>query len=319
MRILDSRRRKATAAAVVATVALVSAIALAGGGDGDHGDTSSADLSTHGDPLDAPDAAADNTSLRSSAEAEDAVQRVEREPDALEKAVISTGNVALRSKDVEQAAFDVQQVVDTYLGEVTDQKTNTDTKGAVRHVRMVLRIPSEDFAAAFADLQDVADLTSSSSTSEDVTTQVIDTRVRIRAQRRSIARIEVLLDRAESIRDIVLIEAQLTRRQAALDSLEQQQAYLQDQTSMATITVSIERTPAKATMQHKDDDGFVAGLADGWDALGDFGTAVATRTGQVLPFAGLLLVIGLPLLALIRLLRRRGPVKLDQPAAPSAP
>ena len=49
-----------------------------------------------------------------------------------------------------------------------------------------------------------------------------------------------LLDRAQNLRDIVLIESELTRRQADLDSLEHQSAYLADQTSLATITVDID-------------------------------------------------------------------------------
>ena len=62
--------------------------------------------------------------------------------------------------------------------------------------RMVLRIPVEDFDTAMAALEKVAQLESSSRNSEDVTTEVIDTKVRIRAQAESLRRVEVLLARA---------------------------------------------------------------------------------------------------------------------------
>jgi hypothetical protein len=175
----------------------------------------------------------------------------------------------------------------------------------VRTTRLVLRIPSSGFADAFAELEQMADLMSSSSTAEDVTTEVIDTRVRIRAQRRSLRRVEVLLDRAQTIRDIVAIEAQLTRRQADLDSLEQRLAFLEDQTSMSTVTVNIERTPEEPKEDEEDEAGFLAGLSSGWKALGAFGTAVATVTGAVLPFAAVLLVLAGPVLILLRRSRRR--------------
>jgi len=235
--------------------------------------------------------------------------------EAMEKAVISTGNVQLHSNDVEKAAFDVQALVDEYGGEVTDRETNTDDKGEVRMARLVLRIPAKDFQAAFTDLEKVADLTKSTSTSEDVTTQVIDNKVRIRAQRRSLRRVEVLLDRALSIRDIVSIEAQLTRRQANLDSLEQQQAYLQDQTTLSTITVNIQRTPDEPDKKEKKDDdaGFLSGLDAGWTALVVFGTGLATLTGALLPWAVVLLVLGGPLWLLLRRLRRRTPTPAPTP------
>ena len=94
----------------------------------------------------------------------------------MERAIISKGNVQLQSNDVEKAVFDVQALVDKVGGEVTDRETNTDDEGDVRMARLVLRIPAKSLSDAFGELEkiEVADLTSSSSTSEDVTTQVID-------------------------------------------------------------------------------------------------------------------------------------------------
>lgn len=295
-----STRRTAAAASLAALMALAACASGSGG------DESSADA---GSVAEMP-APAEGEANRDAVMADTAGRDVPE----MEKAIISTGNVALESKDVEQAAFDVQQVVDEYGGDITDHKTNTDDEGEVRHARMVIRVPADNFHAAFADLEQAADLTSSSSTSEDVTTQVIDNQVRIRAQRRSIQRIEVLLDRAQSIRDIMAIETQLTRRQADLDSLEQRQAYLQDQTSLSTITVSIERTPEKQETEEEDESGFLAGLSDGWDGLKAFGTWVGERTGNLLPFAGIGLLIGVPAWLLVRGAVRRRP---KAPAASS--
>ena len=78
-----------------------------------------------------------------------------------------------------------------------------------------------------------------------MTTQVLDIDVRVEAQQRSIDRIQVLFDHATTIKDIVSIEGELSRRQADLASLEAQQNYLADQTSMSTITLAIERTPTE--------------------------------------------------------------------------
>ena len=241
--------------------------------------------------------------------AEGSAPREEAEPDGLQPAIIYKGSVALRSKDVEKAAFDVQAVADQYGGQVTDRKTTTDDDGEARFARMVLRIPAADFDEAFAELEEVADLQESSANSEDVTTQMIDNQVRIRAQRRSLQRVEVLLDRAQSIRDIVAIEAQLTRRQADLDSLEQRQAYLRDQTTLSTIVVNVERTEEEPeTKPEQDDDGFLSGLSAGWDALRTVGTALATTAGALLPFAVVLTLLGIPAWVLVRRTRRRGPV-----------
>ena len=230
----------------------------------------------------------------------------------LQTSLINTGNVSLRSDDVDQATFDVQKIVDKYRGQIANSSTSNNTatkdgeKAETRFVRMTLRVPAANFTKTFEELKQVAERVSADSTSEDVTTQVIDTEVRIRAQERSLKRIEVLLDRATDIGDIVNIESELTRRQADLDSLKQQQTYLADQTSLSTITVSIELdkdAKKKAKKDDTDDTGFLSGLKGGWDAMITVGTAAATVTGAVLPFAGLALLIGLPAWVLIR--RRR--------------
>ena len=221
------------------------------------------------------------------------------------RAVISTGTVSLRSKDVGQARFDVQKVVDAHRGEISDEQTATDLEGRIDRSRLVIRVPSQFFDEVMNELGEVAELRSAKRTSEDVTTQVIDIGVRVRAQEKSLERIELLLARAQSLRDIIAIESQLTSRQAELDSLKAQQAYLADQTSLSTVTVFLERTE-KAAPVEKDEAGFLAGLERGWDALGKAATVLATGLGAVLPFMVLLLLLGVPTWLLVRpLLRRR--------------
>lgn len=220
--------------------------------------------------------------------------------------VIATGNVALRADDVGAARFEVQKVVDRYGGEVAEEETATDDEGEVKRSRMVLRVPTARFDDAVEALKSAADLVTASTGSEDVTTKVLDVDIRVRVQRRSIRRIALLLDRADSIRDIVAIEAQLSRRQAALASLEKQQDYLAEQTSMATITVSLQRTPEVATKKAETDDaGFLPGLVAGWGALTGFAVVVLTVTGAVLPWLVALGVLAVPGVPLLRRLRRR--------------
>ena len=230
------------------------------------------------------------------------------------RAVISTGTVTLRSEDVGQARFDVQKVVDAHRGEISDEQTATDTKGRVDRSRLVIRVPSQFFDEVMQDLGKVAELRSAKRSSEDVTTEVIDIGVRVRAQEKSLERIELLLARAKNLREIIAIESQLTRRQAELDSLKAQQAYLADQTSLSTITVFLERTAKSAKVEKDEATGFLAGFQSGWDALGGAATVLATGLGAVLPFAVLLLLLGVPAWLLARsLLRRRrvGPLAAE--------
>ena len=218
-----------------------------------------------------------------------------------QRAVIQTGSVSLTSPDVARARFEVQKVVDDHQGLIDDENTVTDKHGTVRMSRLVVRVPTAEFDAAMTQLAKVGTLVQQTRKAEDVTTQLIDTRVRIKAQQASVDRIQALLAQAQSIRDIVAIEAQLTQRQADLDSLEQTQAYLQDQTSLSTITVYLERshTPA-APARRAHHNPFVAGLITGWDAFTDLGAGFARAGGAALPFLGLFALLAWPLWLLVR-------------------
>lgn len=220
-------------------------------------------------------------------------------------AVISTGTVSLESDDVGDARFKVQKIVSKYRGTISQEETTTGDDGKTDTSRMVLRIPSKEFTKVTQELEGVADLIESSSGSEDVTTQVIDNEVRIRAQTKSLERIEALLAQATNLREVVAIESQLTRRQAELDSLKSQQAYLADQTTLSTITVFIERTHEKK--DDKDETGFVKGLSAGWGGFVAAMVGLATVLGFLLPFAVVVALFGVPIWMGLRNVRRRRP------------
>jgi hypothetical protein len=232
--------------------------------------------------------------------------------------IISTGSVSLHAKDVAKARSDAQHVADSYGGQVTDQETSTADDKKMGYARLVLRIPARSFADAMADLEQVAELVDSQTTSEDVSTQVIDVDERVKAARASIDRITTLLSRAEKIGDIMAIEAQLASREADLNSLLRQQAHLADQTALATISVTIDRPAAAGSRQASDDSGFLAGLDAGWHALRAFGTGVATVVGAVLPWTPVALLVGLPIWLVVRRSRRTPPAEAPAPADASA-
>ncbi len=230
----------------------------------------------------------------------------------MQRAIIASGTVSLTSDDVAETRREVQRVVDAQSGEITEESTETDEDGETSYARLVIRVPSSKFGDAMEALEKAGRLRASDRGSEDVTTQVIDTDVRVRAQEASLKRVELLLAEAKTLKEIIWIESQLTSRQAELDSLKSQQSWLKDQTSLSTITVDISTAPG--TVEEEDHDrpaGFLAGLRGGTKALGGMVVALATVLGALLPFAVLALVLGLPVWLLVR--RRKAP------AAPAEP
>jgi hypothetical protein len=260
-----------------------------GGGEGSSGGEVTSESGTK-----SSDAAGGSTSASGDA-ATAAKQSVATTP--LNREVISTGQISVSTGSISKARAEVLRVVTSYDGSVADEQTNSDQGGRISDSALTLRVPTSDFAQAMDALARIGKVENQSRKSEDVTTKVLDNDARVRAAERAIRQIELLLGRADELRDIIAIESDLARRQADLDSLKSQQAWLEDQTSLSTINVQLSR-PGEAPADEAR--GFLAGLGDGWDAMTNATVVALTVLGAVLPFAGLLALFGVPLWLVLR-------------------
>ena len=305
-----TRARAAGILAAITMTAVLAACSADGGADGGADDAVSGETSGSGTEreLGAAEAPSAASGSRDQSAGDSATGSERSTTPEMQRAIIASGTVSLTSDDVAETRREVQRVVDVQGGEITEESTETDDDGETSYARLVVRVPSSRFGDAMEALEKAGRLRASDRGSEDVTTQVIDTDVRVRAQEASLKRVELLLAEARTLKEIIWIESQLTSRQAELDSLKSQQSWLKDQTSLSTITVDISTRPEE--VEEKDDDqpaGFLAGLRGGTKALGGMVVALATVLGALLPFAALALVLGLPVWLFVR--RRKTPAE----------
>jgi hypothetical protein len=115
------------------------------------------------------------------------------------------------------------------------------------------------------------------------------------------------------LEDVLALEAELTRRQADLESVDAQRAALADLASLATVTVRL-TTPEDAEIPGPELPPFLQGLEAGWEALLASTDVVLVVLGALLPFAAAGAVVVGSLVLALRLLRgRRAPA--GRPAA----
>lgn len=209
----------------------------------------------------------------------------------MQREVVSTGRLDLVTDDVARARTTVTGLVQGWGGMVSEEESSGGG-GETAYTSLTVRVPAARFDTAMDRIAEVGEVEGRSRTAEDVTTQVVDVEARLRAQERSVRRVEQLLAEAEDLGDVISVESELARRQADLDSLKSQQAYLADQTTLATISVGIGR---ESTVDPDDDGGgFLAGLDAGWSALVSATGALSTALGAALPFAAVLVLLGTP-------------------------
>ena len=218
-------------------------------------------------------------------------------PDVLDRAVIVTAEITVRSADVGRDADRATLAASAQGGQVSgDVRGGT---GTGRTADLVLRVPPAGVDALLSRLADLGTELSRSVGSRDVTTVVADVDSRVASLRASLDRLRALTDRASGITDLVSLERELTTRESDLESLQAQQRALADQVALATVSLHLvaDAEPVAPPQQAR---GFGSGLADGWAAFRAAGAALLMVLGATLPFLAAIALVGAVVLALRR-------------------
>ena len=217
-----------------------------------------------------------------------------------ERREITTAELTVRTRDVTAAAARVGRAAAAAKGYVSDEETSTE--GGRTESVLTVRVPPSGLDRVMDEAAATGTSVSRSRSSQDVSGTYVDTASRVRSQTASVERVRALLSRATTIGQVVQVESELARREADLEALKARLQQLDQQTTLATLTVSLVPPSSPPPAQA----GFGGGLKAGWHALGASAAVALAVLGAVLPFAVLLAVVGVPAVLLLR--RRRRPV-----------
>ena len=246
-------------------------------------------------------AGSDSQTLRSAATGEKLASDPLRSLPALRSAVIKTADVGLR---VDHSHFgQTRSAVRKIAGDLGGYETHSSTSGSKIHSgRITIRVPARAFRRAMDAIEGIAHVhvTAESVTGQDVSQQFVDLQARLvnlEAQEKVLLR---LMDRAQTISESIRVENYLQQVEFQIEDVQGRMLYLQNRTSMSTITVALHEAGKKpAPPQH------ASAL---WKAgERSLGAALAVVTGVIV---GAGLVVPLSILALLALLvgRRLAPL-----------
>lgn len=171
--------------------------------------------------------------------------------------------------------------------------------GSAQVATVTYRVPADRFRQSVEAITAVGDLQSQQVEGIDVTAEYADLEGRVTTLRTSIARLQGFLGEATDANQIALFEAELTSREAELESTEAQRRALADQIELSTITVSFTGSRAAAPVDDSRNlPTFLGGLETGWDILVAVGAFTLSALGVLAPFV--------PLVAISALLVRWG-------------
>lgn len=219
-----------------------------------------------------------------------------------EPSVITTGSLTLIVGDPVSAVTDVREIARTLGGSVEQETVTEATASAGPSATMLLRVPADEFDAAFAALADVGEPVAQNRSATDVTLQRVDLEARVAALQASVDRLTALMAGAATTGELIEAESALAQRQQELDGLRAQLDALTNQVEMSTIWVSLETKRALPGGPANFWEGLLAGL----QSIVTAASAGLVIVGILLPWLVLGGVVALVVVLIVRAARRRG-------------
>ena len=209
---------------------------------------------------------------------------------AVGPSVIKTADLSVEvERDALGGALDAATSVAARYGGFVVSSTTGGEEG--RTGSLTLRVPSDRFEAALADLAGLGEVNRRRVAGQDVGQEFVDLEARLRNFEAQEAVLLRLFDDAVSIGDTIRVQNELSGVRLRIEEIQGRLRYLRDQTSFGTITVALAEEGADAPGTF---DRAVDGAVDGFLAVA---AGLVVALGYMLPLA---LLGGLGLMAIRR-------------------
>jgi hypothetical protein len=140
-------------------------------------------------------------------------------------------------KNADDALARVTTIVESAGGYISSSSRSGE--GDNLYLSATLRVPAAEFSAVMASLRSEGQVLNEDIYSYEVTMQVLDLEARLENLRASEAAFLKLLDRAQTVADVVAVQSELSRIQGDIESFEAQLGGVKDQVEMASIMLSL--------------------------------------------------------------------------------
>ncbi len=241
--------RRLTTTKILALMAALALVLTACGGSDSSSDTTSAAADF------APSTTVVDTAARgegSSADESDAnlgsggVGNQAQTPIDTGRDIIFTAEVTVSVDDVTKASAQAMEIIGSFRGVLFGQRAVSEPEPTNI---LVFKVPPNRFQEALAALGEVGEIRNQTVSADDVTEAIVDLESRITTAEASVDRLRKLLEGAQNVKSITELEGQLLQRETALEQMRGQLRTMENQVSLATITITITQSVARPAIE----------------------------------------------------------------------
>ena len=223
---------------------------------------------------------------------------------------IVTVNLTAETDDLDALRSALDEKIAALNGYVEDQSVYNgsiyDSGRRYRSANLTVRIPADSIDAFLQDVGGLANIVRQNKSIEDVTLSYVATESRLKALETEEARLLELLSQAETMTDLLEIEARLSEVRSELENYASQKRLYDNQIDYATIYIAIEEvqeyTPTEEpSLWERIRDGF----KDNLEGVGEGLLDVLVWFIVSIPTLVVLAVVVLILVLIVRRIRRR--------------
>ncbi|MCR5795727.1 MAG: DUF4349 domain-containing protein [Solobacterium sp.] len=224
----------------------------------------------------------------------------ETEPQVTGEKLVYTGNMRIETLTYDETVSQLLDLTNKYKGIIENQNENvndyywrTDAEDrSVRSMSLVLRIPTKNFSTFLDDMQGTGKVMSRSVNVENITRQYNDNSVLITSLETQEERLLEMMEKAETIEDMITVEQRLTEVQTELNRLKMNKSSMDTDIEYSTVYLTVNEVrqyqDSRPDFLHQLQEAFTGGFSDFAYALG--GLLLGLTKG--LPFLACLAVIG---------------------------
>lgn len=215
---------------------------------------------------------------------------------------VVTIRLTAETDDLDQTLASLENSLAQAQGYVEDQRLDngrTQDSRRYRSAYLTLRVPVEQADGFVCQVEEVSHVVYQEKSREDVTLRYVSTENQLAALEAEEARLLQLLSQAETMADLLEIEARLSEVRYELENIASQKRLLDNKIDYATIDLSLEEvtqyTPVQPTFWQRVSQGFLASLKGLGTLFQNLGVFLLAGSPYLLLLGGLTAAIVIPL------------------------
>lgn len=185
--------------------------------------------------------------MESTADAGEGAAEIAADPVLSQEKLVYTGDLTIQTLNYDESLKALRAKA-AELGGIVEWENESDSNyrwydgesSGTRSVYITLRIPTDNFEAFMNDADGIGKVISRSRGVKNISRQYNDTTVQIEALEKQQERLLEMMDKAETIEDMIAVETRLTEVQSQLNSLKTYRQSMDTDVMYSTVTVSLQ-------------------------------------------------------------------------------